>query len=269
MGRRFLDNWHFEYLWMPGDSSEELGIHHWELSATLSFPFLWNSQYPLLVTPGFGMWFWSGPDSPQDMPNRTYDAYVEAGWNPQVTQWFGGELAFRIGVYSDFKKVTSDGVRFQGKGMAVLTLNQAFQCKFGVWYLDRNRVKVLPAGGIIWTPNSDFRLEILFPNPKLAHRLTTWGTTEWWWYVRGEYGGGAWELTRDPVSVGGRTGVVDEVDYNDLQAALGVEFKALSGLTGYLEVGVAFDRELFYRSRNPDSFFQPNSAFLLRAGITY
>jgi len=267
IGQRLLDHWQFEYLWMPGNASEELGIHHWELSGTFAFPFLWNSQYPLLVTPGFGMWFWNGPDSPHDMPTRTYDAFLEGAWNPQVNQWLGGELSFRIGVYSDFKKVTIDALRFQGKGMAVLTLNQAFQCKFGVWYLDRNRVKVLPAGGIIWTPNSDVRFEILFPNPRLTQRLTTWGTTEWWWYVRGEYGGGAWEFTRDPASVG--PGVVDHVDYNDLEVALGLEFKALSGLTGHIEAGLAFDRELFYASRNPDAFFRPNPAFLLRAGITY
>lgn len=267
IGQRLLDHWQFEYLWMPGNASKELGIHHWELSGTFAFPFLWNTQSPLLVTPGFGMWFWNGPDSPHDMPTRTYDAFLEGAWNPQVNQWLGGELSFRIGVYSDFKKVTFEALRYQGKGMAVLTLNQAFQCKFGVWYLDRNRVKLLPAGGVIWTPNSDVRFEILFPNPRLTQRLTTWGTTEWWWYVRGEYGGGAWEFTRDPASVGGN--LVDHVDYNDLEAALGLEFKALSGLSGHIEAGIAFDRELFYTSRNPDAFFRPNPAFLLRAGITY
>lgn len=269
-GRRLLDHWSFEFLWMPGNAGRELGINNVELSATMAFPFFWNAQNPLLVTPGFGIWYWNGPLSPHDMPARTYDAYLDLAWNPQVTQWLGGELDFRIGVYSDFDKVTIDALRYQAKGLAVITLNQAFQFKFGAWYLDRNRVKILPAGGVVWTPNSDVRFEILFPNPKLAQRLTTWGTTEWWWYVRGEYGGGAWEVKRDthPGIIGGG-GFVDHVDYNDLQVALGVEFKALSGLTGHIEAGIAFDRELFYTSRNPDSFFRPNTAFLLRAGISY
>ncbi len=269
-GRRFLDNIAVNYMWMLGNGGDELGINHVELSTTLAFPFLWNAQCPLLVTPGFGTWWWNGPFTPFDMPPRTYDAYLDFAWNPRVTQWLGGELDFRVGVYSDFNKVSTLAIRPEGKGMAVLTLNQSFQFKFGVWYLNRNRVKIMPAGGIVWTPNSDVRFEILFPNPKLAQRLTTWGTTEWWWYVRGEYGGGAWEITRDPVM----GGFVDRVDYNDIEVTLGLEFKALSGLTGYFEAGLAFNRELFYVSRDnwpgdTNGFFRPNTAFMLRAGIAY
>jgi hypothetical protein len=269
-GQRLLQHWMVDYHWFVGsNSANELGINDIELNAALALPFFYNSQSPLLVTPGFAAHYWNGPTSVPpgagfDMPPQTFDTYLDLGWNPHVTQWLGGELNFRVGVYSDFDKVCTDSIRLQGKGLAVLTLSQQFQVKFGVWYINRNRVKILPAGGIVWTPNNDVRFEILFPNPKLAQRLTTWGTTEFWWYVSGEYGGGAWTITRDLPG-----NPVDEVDYNDIRVALGLEFKAMTGFEGFFEAGLAFDREIFYVSRTPDSFFRPNNTFFLRAGLMY
>ena len=178
-----------------------------ELSVTFAFPMFYNSQTPLLVTPGFAVHYWEGPLSvqplaptdppPADLPPRTYDAYLDAAWNPQITAWFGGELDFRIGVYSDFYRVASDSIRFTGKGMAVLTFSPSVKVKAGVWYLDRNVVKILPAGGICWTPNPDVYFNILFPNPKIGKRLTTWGNTDWWIYASGDYGGGKWAIRRE------------------------------------------------------------------------
>ena len=103
----------------------------------------------------------------------------------------------RYGIYSDFSASTTTALRFTGKGMAVLTFSPSIKIKAGVWYLDRNEIKTLPAGGICWTPNPDVYFNILFPNPKIAKRLTTWGNTEWWLYVSGDYGGGKWAIKRN------------------------------------------------------------------------
>jgi hypothetical protein len=267
--RRFLDELRFDYLWMPGNAARELGIQDLELSATFAIPVLYNTETPLLVTSGFAFHWWAGPSAAGvDMPPRTYDAYLEAAWNPQVTQWLGGELAFRVGVYSDFKRVTVDSLRFPSKALAVMTFSPSFKVKAGVLYLDRYPVKILPAGGVVWTPNSDVRFEILFPDPKVARRLTTWGNTEWWGYARGEYGGGAWTVNRLAANVPLGFANPDLVGYNDLRVALGLEFIQLGGLTGLFEGGVAFERELRYRSRSPAVFYV-NTTMFLRAGLVY
>ena len=57
--------------------------------------------------------------------------------------YFGGELEGRIGVYSDFDSVTSDSLRFTGKGLAVIKLSPHMTLKAGVWYI--NRVNIPPA----------------------------------------------------------------------------------------------------------------------------
>ena len=103
---------------------------------------------------------------------------------------------------------------------------------------------------------------MLFPNPKVAKRLTTYGNTEWWGYLRGEYGGGAWTVSR--LRSGNRT---DLVGYNNCEA-VGVEFIRLGGLTGLFETGVAFERNLRYKSMSPAKYY-PNTTVFLHAGLAY
>ena len=52
--------------------------------------------------------------------------------------------------------------------------------------------KVLPAGGFIWSPDEDTRLQVTFPQPKLARRVGAVGGAGWWVYAAGEFGGGTW-----------------------------------------------------------------------------
>jgi len=259
--RRFLQEMRLDYVWMPGSGPEELGIHDADLSATFAVPFFYNQQTPLLVTPGFAFQLWNGPVAP-DFPPRTFEAYLDTAWNPQVTPTFGGELAFRIGVYSDFSRVSNESIRYTGHGLAVISLSPSFQVKAGVMYLDRVHVKLLPAGGVVWTPNPDVRFEILFPNPKLATRLTTVGNTDWWLYCRGEYGGGSWTVKRNPGDD------QDEVDYNDMRFAVGLEYERLGCVNGRFEVGIAFERELFYRSPTTAAF-EPNPTVFVGGAFAY
>ena len=59
------------------------------------------------------------------------------------------------------------------------------QLAAGILYLNRFTVNWLPAGGIIWDPNDDVHLEILFPRPKFAYRFTASALHEDWAYVAG------------------------------------------------------------------------------------
>ena len=275
--QRFMQEMRLDYHWFSGGHKpEDLGINDIETSVTFALPFF-GTQSPLLITPGFAFHFWQGPGSdltlpyPVEMPPRTYDAWLEGAWNPQVTPWFGAELSVRTGYYSDYKRWDSRGIRITGKGMAVLTFSPSFKLKGGIWYLDRVFIKILPAGGIVWSPNPDVRFDILFPNPKITARLGTFGATEWWWYVSGDYGGDSWTIERTQVPDSAPDNVKhDQVDYNDMRVALGLEFKRMAGLglNGIFEVGYAFQRELRYRSMEPKRFDLHDTVFL-RAGLSY
>ena len=265
--QRFLKQLRLESVWMPGGGEQEMGVTDFDTSVTFAIPFLYNARSPLLITPGFGMTFFNGPSSVEaiDVPPHVFDAYLDTAWNPQLSQAFGGELAFRISVNSDFERTSGDSIRYQAKGLAVLAFSPSVKVKAGVWYIDRVRIKLLPAGGIAWTPNQDVRFDITFPDPKLSRRLTMVGVTEWWIYARGEYGGDTWTTYADaPGRPGGPE--VELFDYNDIRTGIGFEFFRPAGLHGAFEVGVAWDREVFFRG-GPD--IQLNSCVYLRGLLTY
>ena len=285
--QKFIQQINLNYDWFAGNptaTARELGINDADLNVTFAFP-LFNIQTPFLVTPGFAVHYWNGPVSvlpaapsdsaPADLPPQTYDAYLDFGWNPQISDVFGAELNFRTGVYSDFSRVTSDSIRFMGKGMAVLKLSPHMTLKAGVWYLNRVQVKILPAGGLVWTPNPDVYFDILFPNPEIGHRLTTWGNTEWWLYASGDYGGGTWTIKRDtgymtPPAAPWQhpaDGTYTRFDYNDIRIAVGLRFKTPRQLEGHFEVGFSCDRQLVYQ-RSVAQHVRSDQHGLRRRGVS-
>lgn len=258
----------FEATWLAGSGGTELGVTDLELNATFLFPF-GGGRFPLFITPGFAVHYWNGPDSnaftsvpPPELPPRTYDAYLDAALKPVITNWLSADLGARVGLYSDFEQVESDAIRVIARGIGIITISPTTQVVLGVVYLDRFTIKLLPVFGLIWMPNPDARFDIVFPQPKLAYRMSTVGYTEWWWYVGGELGGGAWHFQREDDQA-------DAFEYNDLRLILGLEWKnqSMPGVTGYFEVGYAFNREIEYIGVNPG--FDPDDTVMLRAGVTF
>ena len=157
-----------------------------------------------------------------------------------------------------------------GKGMAVIGIPDTnLTMKVGVWYINREQIKLLPAGGFVWKPSQLTEFDILFPNPKFTQLLTTTGGgVEWWWYLSGNYGGGVWTIKRSAAATHPEQNQIDLVDYDDIRVALGIDFRRPAGVTGFFEGGYAFQRELNYASGLPSSF-DPNSAFYVHAGVSF
>jgi len=265
--RRLLDELRLDYTFLSYSGAKKFGTNDLGLSATFAFPFFYNQDSPLLVTPGFAVHWWQGPTSAEytALPARVYDAYLTSAWSPQLTPWLGGEVDFTVGVYSDFKKVTTDSLRYTGTGLFVLGFSPTMKIKAGVVYYDRVKIKLLPAGGLFWTPSPDTRFDIYFPEPRFATRMSTIGNTEWWFYVRGEYGGGSWLFTW--TELGAPPPLLGQADYNDIRVAMGLEFSRLNVLDGHVEFGVSFNRAIV-----PRGFFEeykPSTTFFLGAGLAY
>ena len=263
---KFLREVRAEYTWMAGNAYSEFGFNQIDLAASFALPVTYDPQHPLLVTPGFTTYFLTSPDTAAGGPAELYDAYLDGQWNPQFAPWLGAELGVRVGVYSDFENVVGDSIRITGRGEAVFNFSPAFQVKAGILYLDRDLIKMLPAGGIVWTPNSDVRFDLLFPDPKISHRLWGTGTVDWWIYARGEYGGDDWTMSGHWTPNGFLSGPIQRVDYNDIRVALGVEFTRYGGMKGNLEVGGAFDRQIYTTAGITDS---PGSVVFLRGGLAF
>jgi len=236
----------------------------------LGFPFPTDTK-PLLVTPGFGQHFLDGPDTP-DLPSQLYDAWVEFRVPRQISPEWAVDVAVAPGIYSDFEVGTSEALRITGRAIGLYTRSPTTQFVLGVVYLDRRDVNILPAGGIIYTPNEDTRLELVAPKPRIARRYSVMETfapegeaettfpIEWWWYVAGEFGGDQWAIER-------AGSVVDRLTYRDFRAVLGAERKQLGGIYARFVVGYIFGREVEFETATPS--FEPSDTVMLRGEISY
>lgn len=266
--QRFLQQISYEQTWIYGNNSPtDLEINRTELSATFGIPIFYNPDTPLLLTPGFAFNWLEGPisapsNSGADLPARVFDAYLDAAWNPRLTDWLHADLGLRTGVWTDFKEVNSDSIRVLGRGLGILSLSPQFDFLVGAWYLDRNRVKILPAGGVHWRPNSDWDAYLVFPNPKIRKRSITVGSSQWWVYVGGEYGGGRWTIER-------ADGSGDDIDYNDLRVLFGIEWETQTQARGHVEVGYVFDRELLFEKSQMPAKLKLDDSIMLRAGVDF
>lgn len=267
--RRLVSRIRGEHTVLLGDNSADaFEVNRLEIASTLAFPIAGAIQDPLLVTPGFAFNWLGGPEgdpttSPRgpDLPAQVYDAYVDFAWYPRFNPSIGAELGFRTGVWTDFNELNSDSMRYLGRALGVVTMAPQFELLFGVVYLDRLRVKTLPAGGVRWRPSPEWDLYMVFPNPKIRRTLSTAGGADWWWYVGGEYGGGSWTVDR--------AGTGDRVDYNDIRVSMGLEWQTPTQLRGHAEVGYAFDREILFGDTNDPGRFKPDDAVMFRLGLGY
>lgn len=263
----------FRHTWLPGTDGfgskkpTSLETNDSDISLVFAIPNFLNSSRPLYVIPSYSQHGWDGPSKPgSDLPGAAFSGFLDAGWETNPQQTLGVELGVRVGIFSAFDAVNSESIRIQGKALGRLRLTPTATLRAGVFYLDRNKIKLLPAGGILWVPNQDTRFDLFFPEPKLAHYVATLGNSDVWWYLSGYYGGGAWTIKQTD-------GTNDEIDINDIRVMLGLEFGKSDQIRqgfrlGFIEAGYAFNRELLYRVRSASSLELDNS-FVLRAGFAY
>ena len=173
----------------------------------------------------------------------------------------------RTGVWTDFHAVNSDSIRILGRGLGVISLSPRMDVHVGVWYLDRNRIKLLPAGGVHWRPNPEWDAFLVFPNPKVRKRFVNIGSSQWWWYVAGEYGGGRWTIERDPARR--RRGRRRRHRLNDIRVIGGLEWETQTQARGHIEVGYVFDREIIYDDTRLPPEFDLDDTVMVRARIRF
>ncbi len=252
------------YTYLYGDSGDELQMHEVEIFTSAVLKNFLHSPHDLRLTPGFAFHFLDGPAVPGgiDLPETLYGVYLNALWQPQLTPQFGADLNFRVGIYSDFDTITNDSLRFTGRGLGVLQMTPYAAFKLGIEYFDRVDLKILPAGGFYWEPDPQTRVDLYFPRPKISRYWTTWGNTELWWHVGGEYGGGSWTIDRVD------TGASQRIDINDVRVFLGVDWNRLDRVDGIFEIGYVFEREIKVRGV-PAEDLELDDTFMLRAGVKF
>jgi hypothetical protein len=244
---------------MPKFDPNGLGFADLLLKGMLAFPTT-SRDSPLLITPGFAAHFLDGP-SDSLVPARLFESWTEFRWlRPIGAKWMF-DFAFSPGIYGDYTFINADTWRYQGRGIAIYNWSATMQLIGGLAYLDRDDIKFMPIGGVIWTPNPKWRFEILVPRPKVTNVLSQDGRRTWSTYLAGEFGGNTFsaELPDNTRNV---------ITYSDLRLLGGIERKSAKGHSFYGEIGWVFNRKLDYRDNGVPSF-DPVDTMLLRSGTAY
>jgi hypothetical protein len=266
---RLMQGPRFQYAWIRGgDGDASLDMSEIDTAVSFAFPNFFHSGQPIYISPVFELDLLRGPNSSTgaDLPGQVYAAHLDADWQSDPNQIFSIDLGLSVGMFSDFDTNISDSFRVLGRGVGHFRLTPYTTFKAGAYYINRNKVEVLPAIGWVYTPTPLKRCDIFFPEPKFSHYFSTVGTQDVWLYLGGEYGGGSWTVQRE-------SGQSEQVDINDIRILMGMEWGRSDMIrqgrrTGFVEFGYVFERELVYKNNTADNM-SPNDTFMLRAGIGY
>jgi len=258
----FFQKLSFSAAWIGTGGVGELGITEIDTALTVAVP-MPIREWPMLITPGYNVDFLDGPSGPpgSDLPPRLNEAYLDFMWLPTFVHRHTLMLAVAPSYFSDFEGDHDKAFRLTGKALWIYDARpDELQLVVGVLYLNRDNVRLLPAGGAIWCPADWAKFELIFPKPKLAIRYNVGQGFEDWGFVTAEFGGNTWAIERE-------SGLSDQVTLLDYRILGGIERK-LDGGAGYrLEAGYVFGRSVEYSSNLGN--FDPSDTFIVRGGVTY
>jgi hypothetical protein len=243
--------------WLSKTGSDGFGITDIETSTSFA-PIYFDDVPALLITPGFGVHLWNSPGA-LDLPAQVYDFYLDINWRSPITERFGLGFGVTPGIYGDFQQVNSDSFQVTGWCLGDFTLTPRLTLVGGVAVVRQLESRVLPVGGLIWTPNDATRFELVVPRMRVARRVSESMKGSLWTYVAGQFGGGSWAITFDD-------GSTTLLTYNDLRIMWGVEWLTASRLSGVAEIGYVFSRDI---TAFDASQFTPTNSLLLRLGCTF
>jgi len=231
--------------YLPGDG-DQFGWFSFESS-----PYL-GRGYKSGFTTAFNMHLLSGPNSVA-LPARLYDFSLGYQKRGRLRDFMSYDLATSLGVFSDFEDSARDGVRFPSHAVGMLHLRPEFDLVFGVDYLSRDDVKLLPVAGFSWRPKGmpDLRFDLVFPRPRIDYSYDNQSKV----YLAGRLGGGTWDIEFP-------NNDNDVLTYSDLQLLLGFERRKEDGNLASVEFGYVFDRKAEFRTLTGSTEF--DDAFVLR-----
>tara|TARA_R110002072_G_scaffold295170_1_gene465921 strand:+ start:40503 stop:41759 length:1257 start_codon:yes stop_codon:yes gene_type:complete len=264
----WLGRWNMSSMdWVLRNGSDGIGFFSLTGDAP-AWEFDLNSDKEgLEVDFGSGIHFVDGPGhAGSDLPPRLFDIFWNTRFKAETDYGFGIDANFKMGLFTDFEDSVREGWRFPGRVLAYADLwnssNEVGRFVAGFEYLDLEQTEILPAGGVIFEPNPDTRIDLYFPRPQIRFRVDQEESGDQWLYFRGEYHGSAWAIERD-------SGNADVVSLTEYRASIGLESipSDKEESSSFLEVGFLFNRDLEYRSGIGN--FQPGDTIVIRLGSRY
>lgn len=257
----------FEYI--PGqDVSNGQGeFESFGFDGTLEFTQLLNPGLVFTHAPQFGLRTWQSPllTGNERLPSTVF----RFGWDFEFSTPENGTpwsfvLGFNPSINTDFESgLSSRGINLDGRAAAIYRANPQLQYVAGLMYWDRVNDRILPYGGVVWTPNDRAEIRAMFPEARVSYYVGNVADDDKWLYVKAGYHVESYQIDMDVPGGGGRE---DQIEIADWRVMLGL--RSESNYFGtFIEGGYVFDREVEFGGQTTD--FTIDDGFILRAGIRY
>jgi hypothetical protein len=250
--------------WEP--ESDGLAISSFDLSAKMPvYPFF--GPPPPFINTGYSFTRIDA-SAELDLPESLHDFSIGLAWMRRINDRWIARFMLNGAFASDMDNTSSDGWQIRAGGFALFRPNERWSWAFGALATGRNDVPVIPAVGVIWEPSSEFKVNLMMPNPRVSFLLAESSTRQHWGYVGGGLSGGTWAYDRD-------SGLEERLTYREFRLVLGWEsipprppgtFRT-TGTRLNTEVGYVFGREFEFDRVGADISLA--DALLLRTGISF
>jgi len=257
--RGFFQRMQLSGEWLVPVGDRSLEIRSLDASLSVAIP-LGSFENLLMVTPNFRVDHLTAEDG-IEIPSSLYGTGIDFMWRSAFNDRWGAMVGVQPAMFSDFH-TSRDALRITGRAFATWQwVPERLTLLMGIVYLDRNDIRLLPGAGMIWTPSAVSRIDLVFPRPKIAHRLAFLPQqSEDWVYLRGSLGGSTWAVRR-------ASGVDDQLTLRDYRIYLGWERIREGGGGLFAEAGYVFGRRLEYEVVPAEREF--SDALTLGLGITF
>jgi hypothetical protein len=152
-------------------------------------------------------------------------------------------LFARPGFYSDFKQLGSRSLNVPVLLTANWTVRPDLRWTFALSYNGFSRNPLLPVLGVRWDFAPDWNLEVGFPRTGV-----TWQANDRLaLHLDAGFQGGSYRVMRAPAALPALAGTL--LDYREIRAGAGLDFKLADATTLSLEAGFVADRRFDYHQR--------------------
>lgn len=141
-------------------------------------------------------------------------------WEPRDKPWFA---QFRIepGIYTEGSDISTDDYQSRGFGAFGYEFSSTFRMFIGAYYTESfGDARLIPAPGLVWTPNDSFTLHIAPPEP----RITYYPTPDWALQLKFLPAGGSWNVDNST------SDIVDQFIFSKFRLGAGIERRIYKNL---------------------------------------
>ena len=232
-------------------TSSDFKLSTYDLSASVpTYPFF--GPPPPMIRGGFAYTDLIDADA-FGLPANLFEYTVGLSWIRPINERWMVRSMLGVALATDNMNMTSDAWQFRGGVFAVYEPDERWQWVFGAIAIGRNDLPVVPAVGVIWSPEPDRKIDLTFPKPKISMLISDDGSRQQWGHIGMGLGGGTWAFERAD-----RTN--DQLTYGDWRVVAGWESlpaplegkRFTPGRMLGVEIGYVFSRDVEFNSDSPD-----------------